>query len=86
MVANSLLWIVGFISFAPLHLGLPLLVRLINRGKLPEGYSRWAALEMLWAAGGFVLAFGLSQFSLSGAVLLIVMLMPLPWVTIRKLN
>lgn len=85
-MGDGLLWIVGFISFAPLHVGVPLLVRLINHGNLPKAYLRWLAFEVLVTSGVFVLAYGLSQLSLLWAMLLIAILIPLPWVTIRKLN
>jgi len=85
-MGDGLFWIVGFISFTPLHLGLPLLVRLINHGHLPEAYLRWLAFELFAASVVFALAYGLSQLSLLWAMLLIAILIPLPWVTIRKLN
>ncbi|MBB6520823.1 DUF3099 domain-containing protein [Pseudoteredinibacter isoporae] len=86
MNSTQLIWLVGFITYLPLHLGLPLLLELIRQGSLPTGYKRY-----LWQGGlltllVFVAAYFLSRYGLWWALLCIVISMPLPWIQLGKMR
>lgn len=86
MNSTQLIWLIGFITYLPLHLGLPLLLELIRKGALPESYKAYLWQGALLSLAVFALAYFLSQFGLWWALLCIVLSMPLPWIQLGKMR
>ncbi|GAA6150783.1 hypothetical protein [Pseudoteredinibacter isoporae] len=86
MNSTQLIWLIGFITYLPLHLGLPLLVELIRQGRVPEAYKRFLWQGALLSLLVFSVAYLLSQLGLWWALLCIVISMPLPWIQLRKMR
>ncbi len=86
MNSAQLIWLIGFISYLPLHLGLPLLLALIREGRLPVGYRRYLWHGVLISLLVFVVAYTLSQWGLWWGLLCIALSAPLPWIQLRKMN
>lgn len=86
MNSEYLFWLVGFVTYLPLHLGLPLLGVLIRQGALPLGFKPWLLKGAMVTAVVFVLAYILSQYQLWWGFACIVLAMPLPWLALRELS
>ncbi len=86
MPSETLFWVIGFVFFQPLHLGLPILYLFIygdeaqRSGKIRKvlihGISSSAVL--------FAIAAWLFQESMMLAIALVIISIPLPWIGLRK--
>lgn len=86
MNSSQLIWLIGFITYLPLHLGMPLLLELIRNGRLPTDYARYLWQGALVTLLVFALAYYLSQFGLWWALLCIALSIPLPWIQLGKMR
>ncbi|MCV6627919.1 MAG: hypothetical protein OIF38_17635 [Cellvibrionaceae bacterium] len=84
MINEYLFWIIGFITYLPIHLGLPLLAALIRDGQLPRGTRPWLIRNIAITALVFVAAYFLASIELWWGLLLVLLLMPIPWFGLRK--
>lgn len=86
MNSTQLIWLIGFITYLPLHLGLPLLLALVRNGRLAEGYRHYLWQGALISLLVFALAYFLSQFGLWWGLVCIALSIPLPWIQLRQMN
>lgn len=79
-----LFWLVGFVIFQPIHLGVPLLYVLIYRddSERSQCFRQVIFDGVLSSAIVFLIAAFLAKSNLLMAIILVVCSMPLPWVRI----
>ncbi|MEH6445591.1 MAG: hypothetical protein V7784_16980 [Oceanospirillaceae bacterium] len=86
MSSQILFWVIGFVFFQPLHLGLPILYLFIytkEKGR-SEKVKSVLLLGIASSALLFICAAWLSQEHLYLAIIVLVISIPLPWFGLRK--